>query len=57
MTTEQRKLFFLGRKVAENLPLDASILRPSTHQLKIAATTLGISERQARAALDRYNQY
>lgn len=57
MTTEQRKLFFLGRKVAENLPLEASILRPSSHQLQIAAATLGISARQARAALDKYNQY
>jgi hypothetical protein len=57
VTAEQRKLFYLGRKVAANLPLEASILRPTNTQLQAAAAALGISSRQARAALDKFNQY
>lgn len=57
MTPEQIKLFYLGRKVAANLPLEASILRPTHTQLQIAAAAIGISANKARAALDKYNQY
>lgn len=52
---ERNRLFALGRDVSLALPRGVSSLRPSKAELEHAATTLGITQAQAKRTLIRFN--
>jgi hypothetical protein len=54
MSIKQHDLFRLGSRVAEHLPREVSIFRPSKDGIRIASLRLQISQSLARKALSFY---